>query len=466
MDDRAPSPPLNLLYVGLVAGAAALGGFLFGFDSAVINGAVGGIQAGFHTSSVGTGFAVASILLGCAVGALVAGYLADRIGRRGVMILTAVIFAATAVWAGLAGTSTMFTIARFISGIGVGAASVVCPAYIAEISPARLRGRLASLQQLGIVVGIFVALLSDQVLAKLAGGVSAPLWGGLAAWRWMFLVETIPSVLFGIAALTVPESPRFLVAARREADALTVLRRVEPGTPESQIAEIRNTLVANGRVRLLDLRDDAGRILPVVWIGVGLSALQQLVGINSIFYYGATLWQAVGFTSADALAINVVTGVVNIVSTLVAMVFVDRVGRRPLLLWGSALMALTLGALVVTFGMAGVGQGGHIALSPQAGILALVAANLYVFAFGLSWGPCVWVLLGEMFPNRSRGAALAVAVFAQWMANWLVTISFPPTVESLGPAGAYGIYLFFAVVSFFFIQRKVRETRGMTLEAM
>jgi SP family sugar:H+ symporter-like MFS transporter len=466
MDDRAPSPPLNLLYVGLVAGAAALGGFLFGFDSAVINGAVNGIQAGFHTSSVGTGFAVASILLGCAVGALVAGYLADRIGRRGVMILTAVIFAATAVWAGLAGSSTMFTIARFISGIGVGAASVVCPAYIAEISPARLRGRLASLQQLGIVVGIFVALLSDQVLAKLAGGVSAPLWAGIAAWRWMFLVETIPSVLFGIAALTVPESPRFLVAARREVDALAVLRRVEPGTPESQIAEIRNTLVANGRVRLLDLRDDAGRILPVVWIGVGLSALQQLVGINSIFYYGATLWQAVGFTSADALAINVVTGVVNIVSTLVAMVFVDRVGRRPLLLWGSALMALTLGALAVTFGMAGVGQGGHIALSPQAGILALVAANLYVFAFGLSWGPCVWVLLGEMFPNRSRGAALAVAVFAQWIANWLVTISFPPTVESLGPAGAYGIYLFFAVVSFFFVQRKVRETRGVELEAM
>jgi SP family sugar:H+ symporter-like MFS transporter len=282
----------------------------------------------------------------------------------------------------------------------------------------------------------------------------------------MFLVETIPSVLFGIAALAVPESPRFLVAARREADALAVLRRVEPGTPESQIAEIRGTLVANGRVRLLDLRDDAGRILPVVWIGVGLSALQQLVGINSIFYYGATLWQAVGFTSADALAINVVTGVVNIVSTLVAMIFVDRVGRRPLLLWGSALMALTLGALVVTFSMAAVGQGGHIALSPQAGILALVAANLYVFAFGLSWGPCVWVLLGEMFPNRSRGAALAVAVFAQWMANWLVTISFPPTVEKLGPAGAYGIYLLFAVVSFFFVQRKVRETRGMELEAM
>jgi SP family sugar:H+ symporter-like MFS transporter len=465
MSERNEAPP-NLLYVTLIAGAAALGGFLFGFDSAVINGAVGGIQTGFGSSSVGTGFAVASILLGCAVGALVAGTLADRFGRRAVMILTAVIFAATAVWAGLAGSAAMFTLARFLSGIGVGAASVVCPAYIAEISPARLRGRLASLQQLGIVIGIFVALLSDQVLADLAGGVSSPLWLGHPAWRWMFLVEVVPSVLFGLAALAVPESPRFLVAAGREAEALAVLRRVEPGTPEGQIEEIRGTLESGGKVRRRDLRSPAGGILPIVWIGVGLSALQQLVGINSIFYYGATLWQAVGFTSADALKINVVTGVVNIVSTLVAMAFVDKVGRRPLLMWGSAGMAATLGVVVYVFSTAAAAQGGHVVLSPQAGIAALVAANLYVFAFGLSWGPCVWILLGEMFPNRIRGSALAVAVFAQWIANWLVTISFPPIVDSLGPVAAYGIYLFFAVVSFFFVQRLVRETRGRELEEM
>ena len=469
MDDGRQASPLNLLYVALIAGAAALGGFLFGFDSAVINGAVSGIQTGFGSSSVGTGFAVASILLGCAAGALVAGSLADRIGRRAVMVLTAVIFAATAIWAGLAGTAAMFTLARFLSGIGVGAASVVCPAYIAEISPARLRGRLASLQQLGIVVGIFAALFSDQILARIAGGVSSPLWGNVAAWRWMFLVETVPSVLFGLAVLGVPESPRFLVGAGREGEALAVLRRIEPGTPESQIAEIRATLKtdgAEGKLRLNALRGGTGRLLPIVWIGVGLSALQQLVGINSIFYYGATLWQAVGFTAANALAINVVTGVVNIVSTLVAMAFVDKVGRRPLLLWGSACMAVTLGTLVAVFSTSAVTVGGHIALSPHAGILALVAANLYVFAFGLSWGPCVWILLGEMFPNRIRGSALALAVFAQWIANWGVTISFPPLVASLGPVGAYGIYLFFAVVSFVFVQRGVRETRGLALEEM
>jgi SP family sugar:H+ symporter-like MFS transporter len=464
MPESSPAP--NLLYVTLIAGAAALGGFLFGFDSAVINGAVSGIQSGFGSSSVGTGFAVASILLGCAVGAVIAGPAADRFGRRPVMIVTAVIFAVTAVWAGLADTATMFTIARFLSGIGVGAASVVCPAYIAETSPARFRGRLASLQQLGIVVGIFIALFSDQLLARMAGGVSAPLWGGHPAWRWMFLVETIPSVLFGLAILAVPESPRFLVAARREPEALRVLQRIEPGATELRIEEIRSTLVSGGRVRLLDLRTPAGRILPVVWVGIALSALQQLVGINSIFYYGATLWQAVGFTSADALAINVVTGFVNIVSTFVAMAFVDRVGRRPLLMAGSIGMAVTLGTLVWALSTAAPAAGGGIALSHGAGIVALVAANLYVFAFGLSWGPCVWVLLGEMFPNRARGAALAVAVFAQWMANWLVTISFPPIVASLGPVGAYAIYLFFAVVSFFFVRRSVRETRGLVLEEM
>jgi SP family sugar:H+ symporter-like MFS transporter len=463
---RSPVPATNLLYVTLIAGAAALGGFLFGFDSAVINGAVSGIQAGFRSSSVGTGFAVASILLGCAVGAVVAGPLADRFGRRPVMIVTAVIFAVTAVWAGLAGTSAMFTLARFLSGIGVGAASVVCPAYIAESSPAQIRGRLASLQQLGIVVGIFVALFSDQLLAKLAGGVSSPLGWSLAAWRWMFLVEVIPAILFGVAILAAPESLRFLVAAGREAQALKVLQHIEPGATEQRIEEIRRTLLTDGRMRLLDLQGATGKILPIVWIGIGLSALQQLVGINSVFYYGATLWQAVGFTSADALAINVVTGVVNIVSTLVAMAFVDRVGRRPLLLWGSAGMAVTLGVLVAAFSTATVGAGGHVALSPHAGIIALVAANLYVFAFGVSWGPCVWILLGEMFPNRIRGTALAVAVFAQWMANWAVTLSFPPIVSSLGPVGAYGIYCFFAVVSFIFVRRGVRETRGRELEEM
>lgn len=467
-----PSPespsygPTNLPYLVFLASAAALGGFLFGFDSAVINGAVSGIEAGFHSSSVATGFAVASILLGCALGALMAGRFADVLGRRPTMVASAALFAVTAVASGLAPNEMVFIIARFLSGLGVGGASVVCPAYIAEISPERLRGRLASLQQLGIVLGIFVALLSDELLARAAGGASASLWAGLAAWRWMFLVEVLPAVAFGAAALSVSESPRYLVMRRREAEALRVLRRIQPEIPESYVARIRDTVQSDTRPRLADLRTASGGLLPIVWTGVGLSVLQQFVGINSIFYYGAVLWEAVGFTAADSLRINVVTGVVNILSTLVAIVLIDKIGRRPLLLWGSAAMALTLAMVVAAFASGTGRAGGHVSLSHGAGLVALVAANLYVFAFGVSWGPCVWVLLGEMFPNRIRAAALAVAVFAQWIANWIVTVSFPPTVATVGPAGAYGGYLLLAVLSFLFVSRWVRETRGVALENM
>jgi SP family sugar:H+ symporter-like MFS transporter len=456
----------QIAYVTFLAGTAALGGFLFGFDSAVINGAVGGIQRSFRSSSAGTGFAVASILLGCALGALGAGRLADRLGRRPAMLITAVVFAGTSVWAALARTTHEFTIARFVSGIAVGAASVVCPAYIAEVSPARLRGRLASLQQLGIVLGIFAALLSDEVLARAAGGVDAPLWGRIVAWRSMFIVEVVPSLVFGIALLTVPESPRYLVAAGRDERALAVLRRIEPATRASDVDEIRRTLHVDRPPHLADLLGDDRRVLPIVRAGVGLAVLQQFVGINSVFYYGGVLWESVGFTTADSLRINVVTGLVNVVATFVAMALIDRAGRRPLLLAGSAGMAVTLCVLAVALSRATLGPSGHIELSHGTGTTALVAANLYVFAFGVSWGPCVWVLLGEMFPNAVRGAALAVAVFAQWIANWVVTVSFPPVVAWLGPAGAYGAYFAFAVLSFVFVLSRVRETRGRVLEEM
>jgi SP family sugar:H+ symporter-like MFS transporter len=453
-------------YVTFLAGTAALGGFLFGFDSAVINGTVGGLQRAFASSTAGTGFAVASILLGCAAGALVAGRLADRVGRRLVMIGCAIVFAVTAVWAGHAGTATEFTVARLASGVAVGAASLVCPAYIAEISPAQWRGRLASLQQLGIVIGIFAALQSDEWLARIAGGVSAPLWGGSEAWRWMFYVEVAPSVLFGVAVLAVPESPRYLVASGRESLALAILRRIDPSTPDSAVEDIRRTVQADRPPRLADLRDPAGGVRLIVWIGAGLAVLQQLVGINTIFYYGSVLWSAAGFTQADSLKLNVVTGGINVASTLVAMAVVDRVGRRPLLLWGSAGMAVTLGALAFAFHLGDAGAGGTLVLSGPASALALAAANLYVIAFGVSWGPCVWVLLGEMFPNRIRGAAMAVTVLAMWMANWLVTVTFPPIVDAMKPSGAYAVYFAFAVVSFFFVSRWVSETRGKTLEEM
>jgi SP family sugar:H+ symporter-like MFS transporter len=282
----------------------------------------------------------------------------------------------------------------------------------------------------------------------------------------MFVVEVVPSLVFGIALLTVPESPRYLVAAARDEQALAVLRRIEPATRASAVDEIRRTLHVDRAPHLADLLGDDRRVLPIVWVGVGLAVLQQFVGINSVFYYGGVLWESVGFTTADSLRINVVTGLVNVVATFVAMALVDRAGRRPLLLAGSAGMAVTLCVLAVALSKATLGPSGHIELSHATGTTALVAANLYVFAFGVSWGPCVWVLLGEMFPNSVRGAALAIAVFAQWIANWVVTVSFPPVVAWLGPAGAYGAYFAFAVLSFVFVRSRVRETRGRALEEM
>jgi SP family sugar:H+ symporter-like MFS transporter len=462
-DTFASGTGVVLPRVAFFAAAAAVGGFLFGFDSAVVNGAVFGIQRSFQASSLGTGFAVASILIGCALGALSAGRLADSIGRRPVMIISAIIFALTALWSALAGSQSMFTVARFVSGIAVGAASVVSPAYTAEISPAAVRGRMASLQQLGIVLGIFAALLSDHLLARAAGGANGSLWLGVEAWRWMFLVEIAPSVLFGLVVLTIPESPRYLVAVKREARALEVLLLIDRSATEGDIVTIRRTIDADHKPRFADLRGPSGKLMPIVWIGTGLSVLQQFVGINSIFYYGDVLWQSVGFTSSDSLRNNVITGFINIVSTLVAIAFIDKVGRRPLLIWGSLGMAVTLAVLVVAFATAAT-VGGHVVLSRPAAIVALLSANLYVFAFGMSWGPVVWVLLGEMFPNAIRGAAMAAAVFAQWIANWLVTISFPPIVATAGPAAAYGLYLFFAVASLGFVKYWVTETNGRTLE--
>lgn len=463
----APAPEaLHVGYVTLVAAAAALGGFLFGFDSAVINGAVPGIEATFHASSAGTGFAVAAILLGCALGALFAGRVADALGRRWTLVITGLAFALTALWTGWVGTVAEFNLARLLSGMAVGAASVVTPAYIAEVSPASMRGRLTSLNQMGIVVGIFMALLADDVIASLAGSVSAPFWLGLDAWRWMFLSEIVPAVLLMLAAAWIPESPRYLVANRRDAEALAVMRRIQPGVGPAEIEAIRATFDDAQKPRLRDLLGPGGRVLPVVWIGVVLSCLQQFVGINVIFYYGTTLWEAVGFTTSDSLAINIVSGVINIGATLIAISLIDRIGRRPLLLYGAVGMAVTLGVLAAVFAMATTDAAGKVSLAQPYGMVALVAANLYVLAFGVSWGPAVWTMLSEMFPNRMRASGMAVAVTAQWLANWLVTVSFPVMLRGMGSAFSYVVYAAFAAVAVGFVLRFVRETKGKALEEM
>ena len=451
-----------------LASVAALGGFLFGFDTAVINGAVNAMREDFEMGSATTGFVVSSALLGCVLGAYLAGRLAERIGRIRVMVLASALFTASAIGSGLAFGAWDMIFWRVLGGVGVGAASVIAPAYIAEISPASIRGRLGSLQQLAIVTGIFLALLSDYFLATVAGGSGEPLWGS-TAWRWMFLAEVIPAASYGVLALTIPESPRYLVARGRMDEAREVLGRVMlKGIPE-RIAEIKRTVRQEARASLSDLTSDAGKVLPIVWIGIALSVFQQFVGINVIFYYSSTLWQAVGFTEEDALTQTVITSVTNIVVTLVAISLIDKIGRRVLLLIGSAGMFVSLGLMAWIFATANqvANEAGELepVLGDTQGVVALIAANAFVVFFGMSWGPGVWVLLGEMFNNRIRATALGIAAAAQWLANFAISTSFP-VMADLGLGFAYGFYTLCAILSFFFVLKWVPETKGKELEDM
>jgi SP family sugar:H+ symporter-like MFS transporter len=454
--------------VVLISAAAALGGFLFGFDTAVINGAVDAIRGAFALDAAQTGFAVSCALLGSALGAWYAGMLADRWGRVRTMQVAAALLVASALGSGLAGSVWSLIAWRLVGGIGVGVASVIAPTYIAEVSPAHIRGRLGSMQQLAIVLGIFAALLSDAWLAGAAGGASHSLWLGLGAWRWMFLAAVVPALVYGTLVLAVPESPRYLVAKGRMADARVVLRSVldmhNQSALDSKLADIEQSLRSEHRPRLSDLRGAAAGLLPVVWVGILLSVFQQFVGINVIFYYSSTLWHSVGFSEADSFAITVVTSIVNVLVTLVAIALVDKIGRKPLLVIGSAGMALTLAMMAWCFSQA-TGSGATLSLPGSLGMVALVAANAYVVFFGVSWGPVVWVLLGEMFPNRIRATALAVAASAQWLANFAITSSFPALAQ-IGLTFAYGLYAAFALLSLIFVLYAVRETKGMELEDM
>jgi len=457
----------SFLYVLFISSVAAIGGFLFGFDSGVINGTVTALGNAFNSSNIGTGFNVASVLLGCAVGALMAGPLSDRFGRKAIMLITAIIFAISAFGSGISSSSAEFIFYRLIGGLGIGAASVLAPAYIAEVAPAALRGRLATLQQLAIVLGLFAAFLSNYVIAAEAGGAEAIFLLDLAAWRWMFWVELLPAILFLLGVVFIPESPRFLVAQGQIEQARSIFKRIVSGAEDEQIEEVKKSLQGDKKPNIMDLFIDGKKTIhPIIWVGIGLSVFQQFVGINVVFYYGAELWQAAGFDESQSLFINLITGTTNIISTFIAIALVDKIGRKPLLLVGSFGMFVTLGALTFIFGTSGLNEAGQLTLSDTTGTVALVMANLFVVFFGLSWGPIVWVLLGEMFNNRIRGAALAVAASAQWIANFAITMTFPVLLGSFGLAGAYGLYAVSALLSIFFVIKYIKETKGIRLEEM
>jgi sugar porter (SP) family MFS transporter len=454
--------------VGL-ASTAALGGFLFGFDSAVINGANTAIAETFNLGSGMMALVVSIALIGSAVGAWFAGQLADALGRRRVMLIAAVLFGVSAVGTAFPPNVEILMLWRLIGGAGIGVASVVAPMYIAEIAPRQLRGRLGSLQQLAIVLGIFATGLSNYLIVRAAGSSTSEWLLGIEAWRWMFLVMLVPATLYFVLALRIPESPRFLVEKGDLAKAQAVLETVFTTDQSAKVRDIQTTMTGERASRFSDLRGRRFGLLPIVWVGILLSAFQQFVGINAVFYYSNLIWESVGFSQDQAFLTSMITNAVNVGTTLIAIALIDRVGRKRLLVVGSSGMVVTLAMLTIIFGTApqvSNGEGGmEPSLTGTVSTVAVIAFNAYVFFFGMSWGPVVWVLLGEMFPNRIRAAALAVAASAQWIANFVVSTAFPPIAEQ-SLMIAYGIFTAFAIASIFFVRTKIPETTGRSLEDM
>ncbi|UQI47666.1 sugar porter family MFS transporter [Streptomyces sp. HU2014] len=455
--------PDHLGHVIFITAAAAMGGFLFGYDSSVINGAVEGIRGKYDIGSAALAQVIAIALIGCAIGAATAGRLADRIGRIRVMQISATLFTISAVGSALPFALWDLAFWRVLGGIAIGMASVIGPAYIAEVSPPAYRGRLGSFQQAAIVVGIAVSQLVNWGILNLADGDQRGHVMGIEAWQLMLGVMVVPAVLYGLLSFAIPESPRFLISVGKIDRAKAVLAEVEGRgiDLDKRVAEIELAMHSEQKSTFRDLLGGKAGLLPIVWVGIGLSVFQQLVGINVAFYYSATLWQSVGIDPSDSFLYSFTTSIINIVGTVIAMIFVDRIGRKPLALVGSAGMAVSLALEAWAFSA----KAADGSLPTTEGTVALIAAHAFVLFFALSWGVVVWVFLGEMFPNRIRAAALGVAASAQWVANWAITASFP-SLADWNLSGTYVIYTVFAVLSIPFVMKFVKETKGKALEEM
>jgi sugar porter (SP) family MFS transporter len=430
-------------YPYVIAAVAAVSGLLFGFDTAVINGALIFLRDELALTTKGTEVATTSLLVGCAVGAGVAGMLTDRFGRKRLLIVSALLFAASAVGAAVPRGLGEFVAARFVGGLAIGVASVLAPLYIAEISPKQIRGRLVSLNQMAIVTGILLAYFTSWSLSFL----------GTSSWRWMFGSAIIPSLGFFIALLFVPESPRFLVEKGRDSEALALLTRVSgPEPAQAELTEIRET-IAEESGSLRELFET--RLRKPLAIALFLAVFQQITGINTVIYYGSLIFkeQVGGQSDSAAIGANVIIGTVNFFCTIVALAIIDRVGRRPLMMVASAGMAVALFVLGLLF-----------QVEPPPAPLILAVIIIYVGSFGLGLGPGVWVVISELFPTRIRGRAMSIATVALWLACILVTYTFLSLVEAVGSTGAFWVYASLSVANFVFVWRVLPETKGRSLE--
>lgn len=450
-------------FVTVLAAGAALGGLLFGFDTSTMSSAMSGVRATMGLSSSALGFVAAIALIGCAVGAWFAGPIAARLGRDRVMLLAGLLILVGSLAVAISSDAVPMGFYRFVTGLGIGAASAVVPAYVAEIAPARIRGRLGTFWQLAIVFGQLVGLLAGLGWTAWAGSESEPIpWGG-AAWRWMFVVVGVLAAAYVLIARARPRSPHDAVRLGHEDEARALLGRIGTRSVESAIAAMREK--HQGESGFPSLRDLRGRTLGLkrlVWIGILLAAFQQLVGINVAKTYSNALWQAVGLATGTAFTASIVTVLVSIASTIVAIAIVDEVGRRTLLLSGAALMVVSLLALAVCFSTAQA-SGSELVLERGPGIGALIAMNVFAVAFGVSWGPVMWLMLGELFDGNLRTSAVAVCTAVHWMTHWAVTHSFPP-LAGVGLSFVYGLYTVFAALAFVFALKMLPETRGRTLQ--
>jgi SP family arabinose:H+ symporter-like MFS transporter len=425
-----------------VSGVAALGGLLFGFDTAIISGAIPYIKNYFLLNEYMLGWAVSSILIGCAVGAIFSGTLADKYGRRAMLVACAILFAVSGIGAGLSNQLYLFILFRLIGGLGVGAAAMVSPMYIAEIAPAAWRGRLVAFYQLAIVAGILLAYFSNYIFDSF----------GENNWRWMFVSQAAPSLLFLLLLLIVPETPRWLMKQGRKKEAEEIMIKIS-GTVAAQkeVIEIENSFHHEKKSSLNELFNKKYRA--VLLIGILVAVFQQVTGINSILYYAPVIFKETGLDSSSSLLQTIGIGVVNMVSTFIAIGLVDKVGRKKFLLAGSILMGISLAVVALCFNYKYFDN-----------YIVLLFMLLYVGSFGCTLGAVTWVYLSEIFPNRIRGLALSVATLALWLADFVITYTFPIMTKHLGIASTMFCYVGLCAVAFFYMLFKVKETKGRSLE--
>jgi SP family sugar porter-like MFS transporter len=445
------------IYLWAISMVAALGGLLFGYDWVVIGGAKPFYEKFFQlTGASQQGWAMSCALIGCLLGAVLSGSLSDRYGRKLLLILAALLFGISSAGTALAHVFHNFVMWRIVGGVAIGLASNLSPMYIAEISPAAVRGKLVSLNQLTIVIGILLAQFVNWLIAQpVPAGASAMeilnSWNGQTGWRWMFGVTAIPSLLFFLGMLAVPESPRWLARNGRQKEAERVLSRLNGKAYAKQaLARMEANPAASEKVSLFALLDS--KLAGVLFLGVSLAVFQQWCGINVIFGYAEEVFSAAGYHVSDILLNIVITGAVNLAFTFVALALVDKAGRRKLMLFGSAALALIY--CLMGFGFYRHSQGVHM-------LLLVVAA---IACYAMSLAPVTWVVISEIFPNRVRGAAMSVAVTSLWIASFILTYTFPLLNRAVGPAGTFWIYAGICLTGFLFILWRLPETKGLTLE--